>query len=87
MNKGTFVVVRGTVVLEVQKENVKSIEPTPDGMAFYFKDGSYFQFDDPYMPQEAKQAVAAAQAHIRTNDNKTIKVDLNNKKHLVQILS
>jgi len=80
--KAIVKIVKGSMKLEVDRNELIEVSETHDGIAFNFKGGMQLYYTDDFMPQGMKELIKNTSNHF---DNKTLVFDLDNQRQPAKV--
>lgn len=82
MNETKILIKKGTMNLEVDRNELVEVVSTHDGIVFNFKGGLQLYYTDNFMPQHMKEVIKNTADHY---DNKKLVFDLDNTRRPVMV--
>ncbi len=84
MSEYSLTVKRGALEFKIDRDEIISVDETPDGISMKFKGNVLVVIDDMHMPQNVKQRVAGADIGFKKGN---LLFDLNNYQNPVMLTS
>jgi hypothetical protein len=81
-NEGRVIIKFKDIVIDSPRKEIAEVFETPDGINFHFVGGSFFAYNNQYLPSEVKQQVKRV---VDSFANAKVTVDLNNLKQPVSV--
>jgi len=81
-NEGRVIIKFKDIVIDAPRKEISEVFETPDGLTFQFVGGSFFSYNNQYLPSEVKQQVKRV---VDSFANAKVTVDLNNPKQPVSV--
>jgi len=77
-----IIIKKGSMNLTIDRNDVVTVEETPDGLSFTFKNKFQLLFNDSYMPAGTKNVITNSS---NSYDGKKLVFDFDNKRHPVMV--
>lgn len=77
-----IVIKKGSMNLEIDRNELVQVEETPDGLAFDFKNGFQLLYNDQYMEASRKNIIKNTS---NSYEGKKLVFDFDNKRHPVMV--